>query len=121
MGTVGGGTSWAGTMTPLVTRSSYTDLGDRRQLAMVKAASGEQAGQQGGGSPLLHSGQRRHRGHSLDDLAQLVEASWHKHTRLLQGLVLGHRSFRCLVGTGSRMAKLDLKTSTLAYRLPHEP
>lgn len=47
--------------------------------------------------------------HLLDDLSKLIEAPGHKHSCLLQSLVLGYCSFRCLIGTSSGMAKLHLE------------
>ena len=52
-----------------------------------------------------------HPAHSLlNDFSKLIEASGHKHSCFLQGLVLGYCSFRSLVGTSSSMAKLDLES-----------
>lgn len=47
--------------------------------------------------------------HLLDDFSKLIKAAGHKHSCLLQSLVLGYCSFRGLVGTGSSMAKLYLE------------
>lgn len=47
--------------------------------------------------------------HWLDDFSQFVEALRDKGTGLLQGLVLGHRRLRRLVGTGACMAELNLR------------
>lgn len=47
--------------------------------------------------------------HLLDDFSKFIKARGHKHSRLLQSLVLGYCSFRSLVGTRSGMAKLYLE------------
>lgn len=53
--------------------------------------------------------ERPHPAHYLlNDFSKFIEASGHKHSCLLQGLVLGYCGFRSLVGTSSSMAKLDL-------------
>lgn len=44
----------------------------------------------------------------LNDFSKFIKASGHKHSCLLQGLVLGYGGFRSLVGTSSSMTKLDL-------------
>lgn len=44
-----------------------------------------------------------------DEISQLVEALWHVSAGVPQSLVLGHCSFRSLVGTGSCMTELNLE------------
>lgn len=47
--------------------------------------------------------------HLLDDFSKFIKARGHKHSCLLQSLVLGYCSFGSLVGASSGMAELYLE------------
>lgn len=59
--------------------------------------------------------------HRLDDFSQLIKAFRDKGPRLLQGLVLGYCRLGRLVGTGSRMAELNLRGEEKIQRVLEMP
>ena len=101
MGTVGGGTSTFGTITPFSTRSVYTCLNQQHTLRCVlqyKSQSHEKE--------ILRSIRNRVLPYFL---AQFIECRWHVSTCLRQGFVLCCSCFHVRVGTAACMAKLNLK------------
>lgn len=58
---------------------------------------------------------------SPDDVAELVEALGDVGAGVPQGLVLGHRRFRSLVGAGARVAELNLQVAATQLQLDSFP